>query len=113
MRRFGEAAIAIRTPSAASWFDPAQPQQAELKRASGDPPNRSLINAKAKELADRVNALTESDPKRAAKINEELRDMEIKQTAEQLGSECEAYEKRIKHVEQAEKQAPIAPAEDR
>ena len=71
------------------------------------------INAKAKQLADRVNALTESNPKRAAEINEELRDMEVKQTAEQLGSECEAYEKRIKHVEQAEKQAPIAPAEER
>ncbi|ANF23939.1 MULTISPECIES: hypothetical protein [Stutzerimonas] len=71
------------------------------------------INAKAKQLADRVNALTESNPKRAAEINEELRDMEVKQTAEQLGSECEAYEKRIKHVEQAEKQADIAPAEKR
>lgn len=71
------------------------------------------ITAKAKELADRVNALTESDPKRAAEINQELRDMEVKQTAEQLGSECEAYEKRIDHVEQAEKQADIAPAKER
>ena len=71
------------------------------------------INTKAKELAERVNALTESDPKRAAEINEELRDMENKQTAEQLGSECEAYEKRIEHVEQAEKKADIAPAEKR
>jgi hypothetical protein len=71
------------------------------------------IAAKAKELADRVNALTENDPKRAAEINQELRDMEVKQTAEQLGSECEAYEKRIEHVEQAEKQADIAPAKKR
>ncbi|WP_417787084.1 hypothetical protein [Stutzerimonas xanthomarina] len=71
------------------------------------------INAKAKELADRVNALTESNPKRAEEINEELRDMEVKQTAEQLGNECEAYEKRIKHVEAAEKQADIAPAKER
>ncbi|WP_029404738.1 hypothetical protein [Stutzerimonas stutzeri] len=71
------------------------------------------IHAKAKQLADRVNELTESNPKRAAEINEELRDMEVKQTAEQLGSECEAYEKRIEHVEQAEKEADIAPAEKR
>ncbi|WP_407291831.1 hypothetical protein [Stutzerimonas zhaodongensis] len=71
------------------------------------------INAKAKQLADRVNELTESNPERAAEINQELRDMEVKQTAEQLGSECEAYEKRIEHVEQAEKEADIAPAENR
>jgi len=71
------------------------------------------INAKAKQLADRVNELTESSPERAAEINQELRDMEVKQTAEQLGSECEAYEKRIEHVEQAEKEADIAPAEKR
>lgn len=71
------------------------------------------INQKAKELADRVSALTENNPKRAAEINEELRDMEVKQTAEQLGNECEAYDKRIEHVEQAEKDADIAPAEKR
>ena len=71
------------------------------------------INEKAKELADRVSALTENDPKRATEINQELRDMEVKQTAEQLGNECEAYDKRIEHVEQAEKDADIAPAEKR
>jgi cell division protein FtsL len=71
------------------------------------------INAKAKQLAERVNQLTESDPERAAEINEELRDMEVKQTAEQLGDECEAYDKRLQHVEEAEKEADIAPAEKR
>lgn len=71
------------------------------------------INAKAQELAERVNQLTESDPKRAAEINEELRDMEVKQTAEQLGDECETYDKRLEHVEQAEKDADIAPAKKR
>lgn len=71
------------------------------------------INEKAKELAQRVNELTESDPKRAAEINEELRDMEVKQTAEQLGDECQAYDKRLQHVEEAEKKADIAPAEKR
>ncbi len=71
------------------------------------------VTAKAKQLADRVAALTENDPKRAQEINEELREMEVKQTAEQLGNECEAYDKRIKHVEQAEKDADIAPAKAR
>ncbi|KJH80609.1 hypothetical protein MCB86_16315 [Pseudomonas sp. KSR10] len=71
------------------------------------------IDAKAKELAQRVNQLTESDPERAAEINEELREMEVKQTAEQLGDECQAYDKRLQHVEEAEKKADIAPAEKR
>lgn len=71
------------------------------------------INAKAEELAERVNQLTENDPQRAAKINEELKDMEVKRTAEQLGDECEAYDTRLKHVEQAEKGADIAPAKER
>lgn len=69
-----------------------------------------VIEAKARELAERVNALTKSNPERAAEINEELRDMEVKQTAEQLGSECEAYEKRMEHVREAEREADIAPA---
>lgn len=71
------------------------------------------VDAKAKELAQRVNQLTESDPERAAEINEELREMEVKQTAEQLGDECQAYDKRLQHVEEAEKKADIAPAEKR
>lgn len=71
------------------------------------------VDIKARELAERVNALTERNPERAAEINEELREMDIKRTAEQLGDECETYDKRIEHVEQAEKQADIAPAEKR
>ncbi|MCQ4259151.1 hypothetical protein [Stutzerimonas stutzeri] len=71
------------------------------------------VNAKAEELAERVNQLTENDPKRAAEINEELREIEVKRTAEQLGDECEAYDKRLKQVEQAEKDADIAPAKER
>ncbi len=71
------------------------------------------VNAKAQQLAERVNQLTENDPKRAAEINEELKDMEVKKTAEQLGDECEAYDKRLQHVEQAEKNADIAPAKER
>lgn len=71
------------------------------------------IEAKARQLADRVNELTQNDPKRAQEINEELREMEVKQTAEQLGNECEAYDMRLKHVEEAEKEANIAPAKKR
>ncbi len=71
------------------------------------------VNAKAEELAERVNQLTENNPKRAAEINEELKEMEVKRTAEQLGDECEAYDKRLKQVEQAEKHADIAPAKER
>lgn len=71
------------------------------------------INAKAQQLAERVNQLTESDPERAAEINEQLREMEVKQTADQLGDECQAYDKRLQHVEEAEQKADIAPAEKR
>lgn len=71
------------------------------------------VNAKAEELAERVNQLTENNPKRAAEINEELKEIEVKRTAEQLGDECEAYDKRLKQVEQAEKDADIAPAKAR
>lgn len=71
------------------------------------------VNAKAEQLAERVNQLTENDPKRAAEINKELKEMEVKRTAEQLGNECEAYDMRLKHVEQAEKGADIAPAKER
>lgn len=71
------------------------------------------VDAKARELAERVNQLTESDPERARQINEEIREMETKRTADQLGDECEAYERRLQQLEKAEKRADIAPAEDR
>lgn len=71
------------------------------------------VDAKARELAERVNQLTESDPERARQINEEIREMEAKRTADQLGDECEAYERRLQQLEKAEKRADIAPAEDR
>ncbi len=72
-----------------------------------------MINSKAEELAERVNQLTERDPKRAAEINEQLREMEVKRTANELGDECEAYEQRLQHIEQAEKEADIPPAKER
>ena len=72
-----------------------------------------MINAKAQELAERVSQLTERDPERAAEINEQLREMQVKRTADELGNECEAYERRLQHIEQAEKEADIKPAKER
>lgn len=65
------------------------------------------VTAKAEQLAERVNQLTQSDPQRAKEINEEIRQMEAKRTADQLGDECEAYDKRLQQIEQAESQADV------
>ena len=62
------------------------------------------VNAKADELAKRVNQLTESNPERA-------KDMDAKRSADQLGDECEAYDKRLQQIEQAEREADIPPAD--
>ncbi|MDH0727488.1 hypothetical protein N5D27_13390 [Stutzerimonas stutzeri] len=69
------------------------------------------VNAKADELAKRVNQLTESNPERAKEINEEIRQMDAKRSADQLGDECEAYDKRLQQIEQAEREADIPPAD--
>jgi len=71
------------------------------------------INAKAEELAERISQLTERDPERAAEINKQLREMEVKRTADELGDECQAYDRRLQHIEQAEKEADIPPAKER
>lgn len=71
------------------------------------------INAKAAKLAERVEQLTERDPERAKEINEQLREMDVKRSADELGNECEAYERRLQHIEQAEKEADIPPAKER
>ena len=61
--------------------------------------------------AKRVNQLTESNPERAKEINEEIRQMDAKRSADQLGDECEAYDKRLQQIEQAEREADIPPAD--
>jgi len=71
------------------------------------------VDAKARELAERVNQLTENDPERAREINEEIRQMDAKRTADQRGDECEAYERRLQQIEEAEKRADIPPAKER
>lgn len=69
------------------------------------------VNAKAEQLAERVNQLTKSNPARAEEINEEIRQMDAKRSADQLGNECEAYDKRLQQIEQAEREADIPPAD--
>ncbi|CJL07623.1 Uncharacterised protein [Streptococcus pneumoniae] len=69
------------------------------------------VNAKAEQLAERVNQLTQSNPERAKEINEEIQQMQAKRTADQLGDECEAYDKRLKQIEEAEREADIPPAD--
>ncbi|MCQ4263558.1 hypothetical protein CXK91_17385 [Stutzerimonas stutzeri] len=71
------------------------------------------VNAKAEQLAERVNQLTQSNPERAKEINEEIQQMQAKRTADQLGDECEAYDKRLKQIEEAEREADIPPADAR
>jgi len=62
------------------------------------------ITAKAEQLAERVNQLTQNDPERARQLNEEIRQDEDRRTAEQLGDECEAYDRRMRQLEEAERQ---------
>lgn len=37
--------------------------------------------------------------------------MDAKRSADQLGNECEAYDKRLQQIEQAEREADIPPAD--
>ncbi|MBA1272225.1 hypothetical protein [Stutzerimonas azotifigens] len=64
-------------------------------------------NAKAQELGKRVNELTKSDPERAAKINAEIRELQLKRTANETGNECETYDQRMRDLEKAEDEADI------
>ncbi len=63
------------------------------------------VTAKAEQLAERVNQLTRNDPERAKRLNEAIRQEDDKRTAEQLGDECEAYDRRMRQLEEAERQA--------
>ncbi|WP_313038070.1 hypothetical protein [Stutzerimonas nitrititolerans] len=71
------------------------------------------VEAAAERLAERVAQLTENDPERAAEINEQLKEMDAKRTADELGDECQAYERRLQHIEQAEKEADIPSNQER
>jgi len=39
--------------------------------------------------------------------------MDAKRTADELGDECQAYERRLQHIEQAEKEAEIPSNQER
>ncbi|TBU99918.1 hypothetical protein [Stutzerimonas kirkiae] len=64
-------------------------------------------NEKAAHLAERISQLTQSDPQRASEINEEMHKMDLERSGEQLGDECQAYDIRLKHLENAERRADI------
>ncbi|WP_028240583.1 hypothetical protein [Stutzerimonas azotifigens] len=72
-----------------------------------------VVERKAQELADRVSEISKSDPDRAAKLNEEIRQMNVKRTQRRLGNECEAYDQRIRDLEQAEQQSGMPKSEQR
>lgn len=67
---------------------------------------------KAQELAEKVNQVTQSDPDRAAAINEEIRQMQISRTTENLVNECRAYDIRMQELEQAQQDADIPATDD-
>lgn len=66
------------------------------------------VNQKAEELAERVSQLTQSNPELAEQINEQLKQMDVERGADELGDECQAYEQRLEHIEQAERQMPAS-----
>jgi len=66
------------------------------------------VNRKAEELAERVSQLTQSNPELAKQINEQLKQMDVERGADELGDECQAYDQRLEHIEQAEQQAPAS-----
>ncbi len=61
--------------------------------------------AKAAELAAKVHEVTEQDPERAAQIHAELEQMKLQRTSDGVADECAMYEKRLKELEQAGRQA--------
>lgn len=63
--------------------------------------------AKAEQLAAKVNALTESDPDKAAEIHEEIRQMQLRRTADSLPNECAAYDRRMQELERAADEAEV------
>ncbi|WP_421682025.1 hypothetical protein [Stutzerimonas urumqiensis] len=69
------------------------------------------VDRMAQLLADRVKEISKSQPERAAELNEEMRQQDIKRTQETLGNECEAYRQRIEDIERLEKTAEIPVSE--
>lgn len=56
--------------------------------------------AKAQELAAKVEEITQRDPERAALLRQELKEAEPQTKAEQLGTDCDAYDQRLRELEE-------------
>lgn len=103
---------ALRLLIASALFSAAPAVLAQAQTSAVEGCTTDVIARKAQELGDRVNEISKSDPKRAAELNEEIRQMDIKRTQRTLGNECEAYDQRIRDIEKAERQADIPVSED-
>lgn len=62
--------------------------------------------AKAEQLAAKVARITEQDPERAAKLNQEMEDEGVETQAKDLRSDCEAYDQRLRDLDKVDKQNP-------
>lgn len=56
--------------------------------------------AKAQELAAKVEEITQRDPERAALLREELKDAAPQTEADKLGTDCDAYDQRLRELEE-------------
>lgn len=56
---------------------------------------------KAEQLAAKVQEITREDPSRAEELNEELEQMRLASSAEEVPNACEAYDQRIRELERA------------
>ena len=57
--------------------------------------------AKAEQLAQKVSAITESNPQKAKEINDELKAMKLKNTTDGMPDECATYDRRLKEFDEA------------
>ena len=56
---------------------------------------------KDEQLAAKVNEITRDDPDRAEELHEELEQMRLKTSSEELESACEAYDQRMRELDEA------------
>ena len=61
---------------------------------------RDEAAAKAQELAAKVEEITQRDPQRAALLRQELKQAEPQTQAEQRGTDCDAYDRRLRELEE-------------
>lgn len=56
--------------------------------------------AKAEQLAAKVSQITQQNPQRAAELNAEMKKEGVKTSAEELPDDCQAYDQRLKELEE-------------